>query len=123
MKKIGLIDIKIALKDHRFRESLPESLTNDVNKYLQNPGCSCNLKFYKKLLSEASQQLMDYFPKRDIEESLENEEVSLNLNDKKVWEVINCNIHDLESKLKSIPPGKKQLAVARYEDQVTVIIL
>lgn len=116
MKKIGLIDVKFALKDSRFRETLPESMYQDLTNYLQNPTCPCNLKFYKRVITEAKEQLLNYFHGGTIEEIISESE------NKKIWEVINCNIEELESKLKSTPPGKKQLAIARYEDQVTVII-
>ena len=38
------------------------------------------------------------------------------------WNVINCHIDDLEYNLKKLPPGRKQLDLSRYEDQVTVVI-
>jgi hypothetical protein len=38
------------------------------------------------------------------------------------WTVINCNIDELEKRLKALPPGRKQLELARYEDQVTVVV-
>ena len=36
MKPIGLMDVKQALRDKRFRESLPPIFDADVQKYLQN---------------------------------------------------------------------------------------
>ena len=38
------------------------------------------------------------------------------------WSVINCSIDDLEKQLRKLGPGRKQLDIARYEDQVTVVI-
>lgn len=41
---------------------------------------------------------------------------------KNYWTVINCAVKDLEARLKSLPPGRKFVSIARYEDQVTVVI-
>ena len=38
------------------------------------------------------------------------------------FSIINCSITELESKLRSLSPGRKQIAISRYEDQVTVVI-
>jgi hypothetical protein len=120
MKTIGLQDVKTALKDHRFRESLPDSLKNDLAQYLQNPSCPCNMPFYKKLLREGKNVLLDYFKGSVIEELKEDEEaVKLATN---YWQVINCHVSELEGKLKSLPIGRKQIAITRYEDQVTVVV-
>jgi hypothetical protein len=118
MKKIGLPDVKLALKDGRFRDSLPKTLESDLIKYLQNPGCPCNVPFYRKLLKEAKETLLDYFQGGEIVE--EQEEIKKLAENQ--WQVINCNISELESKLRSLPPGRKQIAVTRYEDQVTVVV-
>lgn len=118
MKIIGLQDVKTALKDHRFRDSLPESLKADLAQYLQNPSCPCNMPFYKKLLKEGKEVLLSYFKDSTIEEETE-EMVKLATN---YWQVINCHISELEKKLKSLPMGRKQIAITRYEDQVTVVV-
>ncbi len=118
MKKIGLPDVKLALKDGRFRDALPKTLESDLIKYLQNPGCPCNVPFYRKLLKEAKETLLDYFQGGEIVD--EQEEMKRLAENQ--WQVINCNISELESKLRSLPPGRKQIAVTRYEDQVTVIV-
>ena len=116
--KIGIKDIKAALKDARFREILPEELQKDVNQYLHNPGCACNHPLYRKILSSCKEQLLQYFPGREIvDEAIELEKLVQNH-----WTVINCHISELESKLKKLPPGRKQLDVARYEDQCTVVV-
>jgi len=115
-QKIKLLDVKQALLDDRFRSTLPEELTKDVTKFLQNPGCACNHPIYKKVMKTASKQLADYFPTKDTSEA-EEETVTKN-----EWSVINCTIHELASKLRALPPGRKQLDIARFEDQVTVVI-
>lgn len=117
-RPIGLMDVKQALRDNRFRESLPPSFAGDIQKYLNNPGCACNVPIYKKVMSEAKEQLQKYFPNRSVA-NLDEEAKKLAENN---WSVINCKAEDLEKELKKLPSGRKQIAVARYEDMVTVII-
>lgn len=71
--KIGLGKIKKALKDKKFRDSLPESLQPDVAQYLKNPGCGCNTPFYKKLLDTAETHLSEYFKEELDKQSIEKE--------------------------------------------------
>lgn len=112
------MDVKQALRDSRFRESLPPSFASDIQKYLNNPGCACNVPIYKKVMSEAKEQLQKYFPNRSVA-NLDEEAKKLAENN---WRVINCKIEDLEKELKKLPSGRKQIAVARYEDMVTVVV-
>ena len=118
MKPITLLDVKQALKDSRFRDTLPKSLTEDVQKYISNPGCACNTPLYRKVLKECQDQLKSYFPSRTVS-NIEEEISKLAENN---WSVINCHIDELEEKLRKLPKGRKQLAMTRYEDQVTVIV-
>lgn len=119
MNKIGLMDVKNALRDQRFRESLPEELTSDIIKYLQNPGCgACGTKLFRKILRDCRKQLLSYFPGRDVYKE-EEEMAKLAENH---WSVINCHKDELEDALKKLPVGRKQIAIARYEDQVTVVV-
>lgn len=120
MKKngVGLIQVKQALKDGRFRSSLPAEFNQDIQKYLNNPGCACNVPIYRRILKEAKEQLASYFPGQEILE--EEKEVSKLAENH--WSVINCHIDELESRLRKLPPGRKQLDVARFEDQVTVVV-
>lgn len=115
MDKLSLGDIKLALRDPRFTESLPESFKDDIVKWKKNPGCGCNVQFYKKIINEASDYLKKYFPNKDID--IIND---INLNNN--FSVINCSIHDLENIIKKTGPGRKQIAISRYEDQVTVVL-
>ncbi len=118
IKKLSMMDVKQALLDSRFRETLPESLLSDVQKFLNNPGCSCNHPIYRKIMKEAKDQLTTYFPlKEQSSEEIVEEKISKN-----EWTVINCTIHELQSKLKSLRPGPMQLQIARFEDQVTVVV-
>lgn len=36
--------------------------------------------------------------------------------------VINCHKDELEHRLQKLGPGRKQIAICRYEDQVTAVI-
>ncbi len=117
-KKITLLDIKQALKDARFRESLPPSLLEEVQKFLKNPGCACNMPLYRKIITECQDQVKQYFPNTEVS-NIQEEIKKLAENH---FTVINCSIEDLEQKLRKLGSGRKQIAVARYEDQVTVIV-
>lgn len=118
MKKIGLIEIKQALKDSRFRDSLPIDFQEDIAQYLSNPNCTCNLNIYRKILKNCKEELQRYFPGKEILNE-DDETAKLAQNN---WTVINCSIFDLESELRKLPKGRKQMDIARYQDQVTVVI-
>ena len=71
-------------------------------------------------MKEAKKQVSDYYPSKTAMSDEElNKKATLALND---WQVINCSIHELHERLKSLGPGRKQLDIARYEDQVTVVV-
>lgn len=110
------MDVKQALLDSRFRNKLPVSLQNDVTKFLNNPHCACNHPIYVKIIKEAPELLKEYYPAKVVEEIKETTGVKNN------WSVINCSIHELEGKLQAMGPGQKQIEIARFQDQVTVII-
>jgi len=117
-KSIRLMEVKQALRDSRFRDSLPEHMKPQVEEFIKNPGCPCNVPLYREILKNCKKQLQDYFPGlelSDVEEEIK--QIAENH-----WTVISCNIRELENKLRKLPPGRKQLAVARYEDQITVVV-
>jgi hypothetical protein len=116
--KIKLSDVKAALMDARFRERLPAEVSPDIQKFLQNPGCACNAPLYRKILYLCSDQLREYFPGKEYESPLD-EDARIAQNH---WTVINCKADELEAQLRSLPPGRKQIAIARYEDEITVIV-
>lgn len=89
-----------------------------IKKYQSNPGCACNAPLYKEILNNYSDLLKEYYPGKEIKDLSKEAEVLAKNN----FTVINCNIRELESKLKAFGPGRKQIAVTRYEDQVTAII-
>jgi hypothetical protein len=115
---ISLLDVKKALRDSKFRETLPESLLSDVQKFLNNPGCACNVPIYRKVMKFGGEQLKAFFSGK-ILVTPEEEAEKLAKNN---WTVINCSIGELESRLKKLSPGRKQIALSRFEDQVTAII-
>lgn len=118
MKKISLLEVKSALKDSRFRLSLPKELEKEVESFLDNPGCACHVPLYRKILKNCREQLEKYYPNSELADPVEDIK---KIADNK-WTVINCNISELEKELRKLGPGRKQLDMARYEDQITVII-
>ena len=107
--------VKQALLDLRFRAKLPASLSHDVEKFLQNPHCPCNHPIYVKVAKVAGNILMEYYPNKKLE-TVQEPVVKNN------WSVFNCSIQELEGKLKALGPGRKQVEVARFQDQVTVVV-
>jgi hypothetical protein len=115
---VSLMDIKSAMKDEDFRSKLPESLAPEIQKFINNPSCSCNVPLYKKIIKEAKEQVLAYFPGKDVM----TQEEEIERLSKNNWRVINCSIGDVEKEIKKLPNGRKQIAMARYEDQVTIIV-
>lgn len=113
MNKVGLLEVKQAIWDQRFRDLFPE-LKKELGEYLKNPGCPCNVSLYKSILKHRD-RLAKYFPGREVAEESEAEP-------KNNFSVINCNVNELEAKLRKLRPGRKQIAVARWQDQATVIV-
>lgn len=118
MNRITIKEIKQALKDSRFRLTLPKDMAPQVEQFLDNPGCACHAPLYRKILKECREQLARYFPGSDIPDQ---EEEIRRLADNR-WSVINCHIDELESRLARLPPGRKQMDIARWQDQVTVVV-
>jgi len=116
MSKLGITDIKQALWDDRFRNLFPE-YEKEIREFISNPGCTCNVRLYRLILSHKD-RLQRYFPTKTIEVPDEElEKLARNH-----WMVISCHIDELQKKMKGLPKGRKQIAVARWEDQVTVVI-
>jgi hypothetical protein len=118
MEKISVRDIKNALKDSRFRLTLPKEISSEVDEFLKNPGCACHAPLYRKLLKDCREQLSRYYPDK---QAPDQEEEIVRLAENR-WTVINCHIGELESRLSKLGPGRKQLDVARWQDQVTVVV-
>lgn len=118
MKTVGLMDIRMALTDDRFREMFPE-LQHEIDKYLKEPKCgSCAVPVVKEILNKYPERVEKYFPNRKV---IRPNDEALKLSENN-FIVINCHINELENKLRKLGPGRKQLAATRYEDQVTVIV-
>lgn len=117
-KIITLADVKKALKDSRFRMTLPKEMEKEVDEFLNNPGCACHIPLYRKVIKDCGEQLKKYFPGFEVP----NQEEEVRKIADNHWSVINCHIDELEKKLSKLPPGRKQLDVARWEDQVTVVV-
>lgn len=114
-----MYEIKTAMRDSNFRRTLPAELKEDIQKYEQNPNCPCNLPIYRNVLKYAWKQLVEYYPQFDIPKV---DEFIRKGNLENKFSVIDCSIFELESKLKKLPQGRKQIAPARYQDQITVIV-
>lgn len=115
-RKLGILDVKQAIFDERFQALFPE-LKEDIQKVIKDPGCACNRNIYLKFF-HYKDRLEKFFPNRLVEsEEEEKEQLAQNH-----WNVISCHISELEAKLRALPPGRKQIAVARWQDQVTVVV-
>lgn len=118
MEKMTISDIKTALKDLRFRLTLPKDMSAEVDEFLKNPGCACHAGLYRKIFKNCQEQLAKYYP----EKSVPNQEEEIKKLAENRWTVINCHVDELAGKLSRLGPGRKQLDVARWEDQVTVVV-
>lgn len=116
MNKVSTTDIRAALGDPRFRSLFPE-LEKEITEFLNNPGCSCNMKLYHKLLGYGD-RLKQYFPTKEVETI--NEKVDRLATNK--WSVINCKSSEVEKQLRRLPKGRKQIALARWQDDVTIVV-
>lgn len=117
-KKITINDVKKALKDERFRSILPKEMEKELISFMDNPGCACHLPLYRKIMKDCKEQLSKYYPGMQVPDT-DEELVKMAENH---WTVINCHIDELEKRLNKLGPGRKQLDVARYQDQVTVVV-
>ena len=117
-KNLTRLEIKQAiLTDGRFRDLFPE-LKSDISKVLNDPSCGCNVPIYNKFF-QFKDRLKKYFSSREIKtpEEMTKEEVQNH------WSVINCKANELEGILNRLHKhGFPQLAIARYEDEITVIV-
>ena len=120
-KKVTIHNIKQALMDDRFRASLPDTLQEDIQKFLKNPGCACNHPISLNVMKKAGSQVRDYFPSMEAS-SVEDLEKSADKVAANSWQVINCNKDELVFKLRELGPGRKQLDISRYKDEVTVVV-
>lgn len=66
INKLTLLDIKQAMKDKAFRDSLPAEFECDIAQYLKNPGYPCNNRIFVRVSQESRQQLQQYYPDKEI---------------------------------------------------------
>ena len=59
MRKVGLLDVKAALQDERFRDALPEEMQKEF-KGISCSSCPANTTFYQRILRECRTQLKEY---------------------------------------------------------------
>jgi hypothetical protein len=118
MKPIGMMEVKQAFHDERFRDLFPE-IRHMIDDYLKKPHCgACAMPVIREIINKWPDRVQKYFPGRVIVRP-EDEAKKLAENN---WLVINCHIDELEDRLRKLPPGRKQLAICRYEEYVTVVI-
>lgn len=108
--------IKKALLDSKFRSLYPE-LKKEIDQWIENPGCKCNIPLYNTILSDIS-RLKLYFG----QESVVTEPILEIPGQVNHWSIFNGHIDKLNDYLQSLSPGPKQIAIARWQDQVTVIV-
>ncbi|MFX6803927.1 hypothetical protein ABTH20_20945, partial [Acinetobacter baumannii] len=64
MKPVGLMDVRMALSDDRFRGLFPE-LTHQIDKYLKEPKCgACAVPVVKEIMNRFPDRVEKYFPNR-----------------------------------------------------------
>lgn len=112
------MDVRQALHDERFRNLFPE-LRHEIDKLLKQTNCgSCMVPLSRKILNDYPDKVQEYFPNRKVVRP-DDEAKALAENH---WTVVNCHVDELEGHLKKLPPGRVQLAITRYGDQVTCVI-
>lgn len=115
-RPVTMMDVRGALHDRRFLDMFPE-LASLADRYTKSPQCgSCGVALAREIIQRFPERLGDYFVGRDLPVHQDGTE-------DRQFEVINCHVDDLEAKLRGLPPGvSKHVALARWEDQVTVVI-
>ncbi len=107
---MGLVEIKQSLQsDPGFRKMFPE-YQEEIKNFLKDTSCPCNAKLYRKISQHKDR--IEKYKSGDFIVPPNSDE----------FKVINANIENLESKLKSIPIGSKVESLARFGTEVTVII-
>ena len=115
MNKLTLLDVKGAIWDKRFRELFPE-YKDALEKFLKDPGCSCNIGIVKDLMSTKRSYAKIIFQPIEIV-SPDEEDAKI----KNSWGVINCPIAELEDRLRLLDKTKRMVSAARFKDRITVI--
>ena len=136
-EQITIADIKSALNDAAFRETLPPELNEDVAKYMQNPGCGCNVKVFQKMLTVANQQFAAYFPAKNVVKALEHyaqqaatqpqqppKPITVPAPMMRTRHVVfNCHVDELQVKLDQLSSmeNRTNVTISRSGDMVTAV--
>ena len=113
--------IKKLLWNPKFRNKFP-SLQKPIKRFLRNPGCGCNRPLLVQI-QKMETLIREFYAEEGINiEDADMEDDKKNRETKNNFTVINCHKDELQPLLKKLPNGPKQIAVARWEDQVTVIV-
>lgn len=89
----------------------------EFKRFFNNPGCACNGVLYRAIASDVE------FLKQWFAQDIELDPILTDITaQKQEWTVINTTIDKLEEILNGLTLGPKTFAVARHQDQVTVII-
>lgn len=115
MRKLTMMDIKGAIWDKRFQSLFPEH-AEQIEKFLKDPGCACNVSLYRKLMGYKD-RLKTYFPNKEIVTPAEEDAAITD-----GWVVLNCSIDKLDVKMKQYPKDKIVVAACRWKDQLTVVL-
>lgn len=113
--KLTIMDVKAAVWSQKFRDLFPEYKVA-LERYLKDPGCACNLGLIKDLM-RMKDRMQQYFPDKECK-TPDEEESEL----KNEWMVINCNISELEQRIKKLPSNKRIVAASRFKDRITAIV-
>jgi hypothetical protein len=117
---ITLNEVKRAIRSADFRRLFPE-LSGEFEQYMAKPGCAPCVRNVITGLLQRQETLLAYFGDVELDivtpEAGEAPPASAN-----IYRVINCHIDKLEEELSKLPPGPKQIAAARWSDQITIIV-
>ena len=108
--------LKKQFYDPAFRALFPD-LGEHFSKFFQKPGCKCNGYLYIQIIKNLD-KLTEWFG-QDIEL---DQVLSGMVAGKNEWTVISGTIDEMEDILNALPRGPKTFAVARWENQLTIVI-
>lgn len=118
-RPVTMMDVRAALRDDRFLAQFPE-LSGLVGRYRTQKHCgSCGVELARAIIEKYPERVREYFPGREVLTPREEAAAVAATED---YTVINCKTTELEAKLRRLPPGRKYVTVARWQDEVTVIV-
>jgi len=111
MLKIGLVEVKQLLQYNlNFRLLFPE-FKDEINKFVKCTNCENNGSLLRKILNHKDRIEKFLSDKNENVPKLQDE-----------FKVINTGIENLEEELRKIPIGSRVESLARFDNNVTVII-